>query len=424
MALAGDSKQTRIQMKNVFIAAIIIVSTLSIIGSIVMITIGYLNPFGTVGLGILGGGCVLYFSALLFLCSGSIWVKNRYYADENDFREKWYPSSTEDTSLLKPALNATSPAINEAGCMNETERQSDNNMVPLCSVSTVYSSVYSTASTVPDRTTLCNWQGGDAEKAADCDVLSSSLTAMQHTDKLQEKLKLKRGSIEQIDSESTSECKMKDLDKRKIADLPIHHSNGKFVSDTPRQRNPVLMDIVGTTYSSPEEKQLINHHISAQRKEGNNPNTNSQIYGGNNVSDKYEWKARHELPKTYNQECKPALEKRKLHTGVKDSQVPDRRWCVISEGDSWINNPRAQGTASKVLNTVPAAISETERKHRSCENLHRINQERTDVPLKNILPNTWLAQSEKVQLSSQMTTSDNLHTKGNFMMKPGIRKGF
>ncbi|XP_073520250.1 uncharacterized protein [Phyllobates terribilis] len=431
MASAGP---TRIQWKHVFIAIVVIVSTLLIIASIVMITIGYLNPFGTVGLGILGGGCVLYFSAILFLCSGGIWIKNKYYADENA-QEKLYHSASEDISLLKPA------AKTEAGCINETERQSDN-IAPLCSVSTVYSSVSSSVSTVPDRTVVFNWQGGDAENTLDGDVFSSSLTAMQHTDmKLQEKLQLKQGLKERMNCETSSDCKTKDLERKKIDDLSILHSNVKSVSDIPRQRKPVVMDFVETKCSSTEGKQLMNHYVSGLRKEENNSNINLQIGGRNNISnmlcsleglrssgdqakyhqDKaeqlkhmYEKKTAKELPKK--QECKPALEKRKMSTGEKDNQTPGRHWSIISEEHSWIHNPRVKGKANKDLNALPTML-ETEKKNRSCEKLHMINEERTEVPLQKLLPNTRLDKSGKVHSSSQMPTSEHLGAKGKFMMK-------
>ncbi|XP_077106998.1 uncharacterized protein LOC143764852 [Ranitomeya variabilis] len=442
MASAGASKHTRIQWKHVFIAVIIIVSTLLLIASIAMITIGYLNPFGTVGLGILGGGCVLYFSAILVLCSGGIWIKNKYYADEND-QEKWYHSASEDISLLKPASNVTAPSKTEAGCIKETEYQLDNNTIPLCSVSTVYSSVSSSASTVPERTMLFNCQDGDAEKDLDYDVFSSSLTAMQQTDmKLQEKLQLKQGLKQPMNCETSSDRKIKDLERKKIADLSILHSNAKYVSDIPRQRNPVVMDFVETKCSSTEGKQLLNHYISDIKKEENNSNINLQIGGRSNVSNMscsleslqsyedqakyhqdlaeqskhmYEKKPAIELPKKQRQECKPALEEKKMRTG-KDSHTPERHWSIISEGDSWIHNPRVEGKPNKDLNALPAML-ETENKHRSYEKPHTINQERTELPLKKLLPNTRLDQLEKVPSSSQKTTSGRLGAKVKFMMK-------
>ncbi|KAM3937574.1 uncharacterized protein RB166_007226 [Leptodactylus fuscus] len=445
MASAEDSKQFRIQTKHVLIAIIIIVSTLLLIGSVVLITIGYLNPFGTVGLGILGGGCVLYFSGLLFLCAGSIWVKNKYYADENDFKEKWPHQPSEDISLLKPAsLNLTSTSTNESGCINDSERQSDNTMVPLYSVSTVYSSV-SSVSTVPDRTTLLNLQRDDVEGTSECDVFSSSLTAMHHTNmKLQEKINLKQGSTEQTNCELSSECKIKDVEKRKVANTPILCSNGESVSDIPRQRKPVVIDFVRSSYPSNGEKQLVNHHNNGQSKEGNN--TNSQICGRNKMSDficavegppvsaaqskhhqymaeqskhMYERKPIDKMPKNYNQESKPVLEKRKLHTGEKDNQTSDRRWCVISEGDSWIHNPKVQVTTSKGLINVPASISKADKKHRSCENLQISSQEGTQVLEPYRPPNTGLDQSQKIQLM----TSEHLNTKKKFLMKPEPGKG-
>ncbi|KAG8568125.1 hypothetical protein GDO81_013894 [Engystomops pustulosus] len=438
MASAGD----KIQIKHVFMAIIVIVSTLSFVASIVMITIGYLNPFGTVGLGILGGGCVLWFSAVLFLCAGSIWVKNRYYADENDFGEKWSQSSNEDISLLKPPANVISPATIEAGYIEKTESQSDN-IVPLWSVSEVYSSVSSSVSTVPDKTVL--WQGGDAEGALDFDVFSSSLTTMQHTEmKLQEKLKLKQGLTEQINPETSSNCNIKDVKKKLMADSPIIQSIGKSVSDIPRQRKPMVMDSLGTSYSNAEKKQIMIHPINVQSKEGN---IHTQMCNRNNmpvmsypmedppssaaqskhhqhmaeqIKQSYEGKERNEFTKNYTKEYKPALEKRKVHTGEKDSQTPDRHWNVISGEESWIHNPRAQLSTCN----LPTAISKTEKKHESCEKLHKISHEKTEIPLQNRLPNTWIDQSEKLQLSSQTTTTEHLNSKGKFMTKAEARKGF
>ncbi|KAE8632221.1 hypothetical protein XENTR_v10001479 [Xenopus tropicalis] len=129
--------------KNALIAAIGASAVILLSGSTVLLTIGYINAFGNVGLSILGAGAVLYFSSVMLLCASCIWVKNKYFPDETDFTVK--PPSRDDTYLVKPVPHSEMVAaeLREVAFKPETYEP-----VPLLSDSTTGSSpIFSPTST-------------------------------------------------------------------------------------------------------------------------------------------------------------------------------------------------------------------------------------------------------------------------------------
>ncbi|CAH2293642.1 Hypothetical predicted protein [Pelobates cultripes] len=97
------SNKARIQPKH--IAAIIaVVSVLLFMASIALLTIGFLNAYSSIGMGILGAGAVLFFTTEVFLCMGYIWLRNKI----NENNSKLASRSIDDIALLKPASNMTS----------------------------------------------------------------------------------------------------------------------------------------------------------------------------------------------------------------------------------------------------------------------------------------------------------------------------
>ncbi|OCU00727.1 hypothetical protein XELAEV_18006506mg [Xenopus laevis] len=126
--------------KPALMATIGVVTVILLITSTALLTIGYMNAFGNVGLGILGAGAVLYFASVILLCAGCIWVKNNYYPDEMDFTAKPLSASRDDTYLPKPVPNL--PRSERAAA--ETRESS----IPLLSESTTgRSPIYSPTST-------------------------------------------------------------------------------------------------------------------------------------------------------------------------------------------------------------------------------------------------------------------------------------
>ncbi|XP_077331321.1 uncharacterized protein LOC143974112 [Lithobates pipiens] len=55
-----------------------IITCLLFLGSAALIAVGYLNPYGTVGLSILGVGAVVYFGGIIFLVLSCLWVERKY----------------------------------------------------------------------------------------------------------------------------------------------------------------------------------------------------------------------------------------------------------------------------------------------------------------------------------------------------------
>ncbi|XP_073492391.1 uncharacterized protein [Aquarana catesbeiana] len=55
-----------------------IITCLFFMGSAALIAVGYLNPYGTVGLSILGVGAVVYFGGIIFLVLSCLWVERKY----------------------------------------------------------------------------------------------------------------------------------------------------------------------------------------------------------------------------------------------------------------------------------------------------------------------------------------------------------
>ncbi|OCT59301.1 hypothetical protein XELAEV_18001253mg [Xenopus laevis] len=91
--------------KHAVMATIGVVTVILLIASTALLTIGYMNAFGNIGLGILGAGAVLYFGSVIFLCASCIWVKNKYYPDETEFTVKIPSASRDDRYLPKPVPN-------------------------------------------------------------------------------------------------------------------------------------------------------------------------------------------------------------------------------------------------------------------------------------------------------------------------------
>ncbi|KAM4710233.1 uncharacterized protein O3C94_000207 [Discoglossus pictus] len=100
----ADNRDTRARMRCMLSAIIATVTSLLFIASFVLVIIGYLNPFGSVGLGILGGGAVLFFSTILLLCVGFVWL-NRKYPEEPEVTVKLFEPPSDEMSLLKPTSN-------------------------------------------------------------------------------------------------------------------------------------------------------------------------------------------------------------------------------------------------------------------------------------------------------------------------------
>ncbi|XP_063770746.1 uncharacterized protein LOC134906019 [Pseudophryne corroboree] len=451
MASAEDGKNTGMQMQYVFIGIIAFVSTSLLIASIVLLTIGYMNPFGTVGLGILGGGCILYFSTLLFFCMSSIWVKNKYYTDKTDFGDKQVGAPREDISLLKPASNVTLPANLEIRSMSIPV--DNNNPVPLYSVSTVYSSVSSCSSPVPEKIMLYNWHGDDS------DVFTASLTTMQDSHiKSQEKPQINQGSTELASCESTGWNKVY-MEKRHTEDIAIHHNNGKSIPDIPRQRRPLVMDtaegITPAHSCNPHEngdKQLVKSYLDIQMKttKENNTSTNAQIgktlpgVPTSVTPSKYhhhladrskkpeEGKGTNHLQmlKNSSHEVEPALANRGVHFGQQNIQTSNGHGALTAKGDASIqaatkeNKQTFQGTTSKGLYTALAASAESDKKHKSSE---AFSHDRTAIPLQYLLPKSQPDHSAKTPISSQMTATRDPSQEVRIVKKqakPGTRMGY
>ncbi|KAM4053727.1 uncharacterized protein ACNLHF_006283 [Anomaloglossus baeobatrachus] len=89
-----------------------IITCLLFIGAAAMLAIGYLNPFGTVGLAILGVGAVVYFGGILFLVLSCLWVE-RKYPGMQPLSFKIYsrkPNRIPPTTFTNPNISGQLPA--------------------------------------------------------------------------------------------------------------------------------------------------------------------------------------------------------------------------------------------------------------------------------------------------------------------------
>lgn len=403
--------KSRIQVKHILIALVGIVSTMLFAAAIVLITIGYLNPFGTVGLGILGGGCVAFFSAVLFLCACSIWIKNKYYGDETDCKEKLVGRSSEDITLLKPASNIFSSEPPEAGREKNIEGD-DNNPVPLYSVSTVYSSV-SSSSAIPEKLMPYNWQEEDIAGALDSDVFSASLTALQHGDmKSQQRLEPTKSPAELLIGGLPGQNgqKVKDDQKRQHANKTAHN-NEKYITNLPRQRKPMAMD---SPYV-PHGKQMEISLTDTQGSKTKETHSSTQDLRDRNTQHFPVYTPKTTAAISQDDNCKGSsnhhknqVQAERNRINVKpNNQKADRQELTITESDTALQNTTYTNKQDIIRKDATAVLARNlEKKHNSSEETYKCNRDRTAVPLQGLWPQSKLDKPANVQVPSNTTEVD------------------
>ncbi|KAM5192283.1 uncharacterized protein ACMZJ9_007041 [Mantella aurantiaca] len=88
-----------------------IITCLLFAGAAALLAVGYLNPFGTVGLSILGVGAVVYFGAIIFLVLSCLWVE-RKYPGMQPLSFKFYsrkPQRPTPTAFVNPNISGQTP---------------------------------------------------------------------------------------------------------------------------------------------------------------------------------------------------------------------------------------------------------------------------------------------------------------------------
>lgn len=408
MATTRVSK-SRIRVKHILTALVGIVSTILFAAAIVLITIGYLNPFGTVGLGILGGGCVVFFSAVLFLCACSIWIKNKYYGDETDCKEKLVGRSNEDITLLKPASNIFSSEPPEAGREKNNIQGDNNNPVPLYSVSTVYSSVSSSSSAIPEKLIPNNWQEEDIAGALDSDVFSPSLTALQHGDmKSQQRLEPTKSPAELLIGGLPGQNgqKVKDDPKRQHANKAAHNYE-KYITDLPRQRKPMVMD---SPYV-PHGKQMEITLNDTQGSKTKETHSSTQDLRNRNTQHFPVVTPKTTAAVSQNDNCKGSSnhhknqaqgETNRNRINVKPNNQKDRQELTNTERDTAVQNTTYTNKQDIIKKHVTDVLARNlEKKHNSSEETYKFNKDRT--ALQGLWPQSKLDQPANVQVPSNGT---------------------
>nr|XP_033774240.1 uncharacterized protein LOC117347421 isoform X2 [Geotrypetes seraphini] len=99
MEMFSNTTDGQERRKQFILGIISATASLMFIGSIILISIGYLNSYSSLGVGILASGAVLYFAGIVVLGVSCMWVNNTYSGN------MWQPiggrarRSTEEASV-------------------------------------------------------------------------------------------------------------------------------------------------------------------------------------------------------------------------------------------------------------------------------------------------------------------------------------
>ncbi|XP_031746296.1 muscle M-line assembly protein unc-89 [Xenopus tropicalis] len=82
------------------------------LGAAALLAVGYLNPFGSVGLAILGIGAVLFFGTILFLVMICLWVEKKYPGVQTlSFKIPSRRPPKPKTAYVNPNISGLSPSV-------------------------------------------------------------------------------------------------------------------------------------------------------------------------------------------------------------------------------------------------------------------------------------------------------------------------
>ncbi|OCU00914.1 hypothetical protein XELAEV_18006691mg [Xenopus laevis] len=97
---------------KILLCSICGVTCILFLGSAVLLAVGYLNPFGSVGLAVLVVGAVLFFGTILFLVMMCLWVERKYPGVQAmSFKIPSMKSPIPKTAYVKPNISGLSPSV-------------------------------------------------------------------------------------------------------------------------------------------------------------------------------------------------------------------------------------------------------------------------------------------------------------------------